>query len=426
MNRNISNFYSKLIDDGAATERDIYDALFAGIRNEDLNLVEKSLGMLPSQAKWDNDDYPDPMDFAIDEMASNGIIPLLIDKGYNLDHYPPRLSLFNFSPKDMISFYKKNYPEKDNPYEEVFIHIIYYLDIYKDEGSCYRVPFNIDSDDEYKPFFTSYIDSWCCNFIDVVCEETIGEVKDKIIWGFFESSVKDADLKNLFIKTRELVKEDMLHKYINLELNMAILHDNELAFDSLLPLADLDNLSFSYYPRNNRRILEKILSLGELIPGTETGFNAFTGYIRCGEIDHEILSRINHSSYCKKQTEEEGMTPLMLAASNKDFPPSDYTLLSSDNSVLEMKDNNGYTALHYAALSNQDVLENLIAIGANPTAKDNNGNNVLHLIAREKDFLEIELAMSTLPLSLLEDKNRRGFTPIDVIRKRILKRRNDG
>lgn len=426
MNRNISNFYSKLIDDGAATEKDIYDALFAGIRNEDLNLVEKSLSMLPSQAKWDNDDYPDPMDFAIDEMASNGIIPLLIDKGYNLDHYPPRLSLFNFSPKDMISFYKKNYPEKDNPYEEVFIHIIYYLDIYKDEGSCYRVPFNIDSDDEYKPFFTSYIDSWCCNFIDVVCEETIGEVKDKIIWGFFESSVKDADLKNLFIKTRELVKEDMLHKYINLELNMAILHDNELAFDSLLPLADLDNLSFSYYPRNNRRILEKILSLGELIPGTETGFNAFTGYIRCGEIDHEILSRINHSSYCKKQTEEEGMTPLMLAASNKDFPPSDYTLLSSDNSVLEMKDNNGYTALHYAALSNQDVLENLIAIGANPTAKDNNGNNVLHLIAREKDFLEIELAMSTLPLSLLEDKNRRGFTPMDVIRKRILKRRNDG
>ena len=48
MNRNISNYYSKLIDDGAATERDIYDALYAGIRNENLNLVEKSLSMLPS------------------------------------------------------------------------------------------------------------------------------------------------------------------------------------------------------------------------------------------------------------------------------------------------------------------------------------------------------------------------------------------
>ena len=59
MNRNISNYYSKLIDDGAATERDIYDALYAVIRDEDLNLAEKSLSMLPSQAKWDNDDYPD-------------------------------------------------------------------------------------------------------------------------------------------------------------------------------------------------------------------------------------------------------------------------------------------------------------------------------------------------------------------------------
>ena len=418
MNRNISNFYSKLIDDGAATEKDIYDALFAGIRNEDLNLVEKSLSMLPSQAKWDNVDYPDPMDFATNEMASNGIIPLLIDKGYNLDHYPPRLSLFNFSPKEMISFYKKNYPEKDNPYEEVFIHIIYYLDIYKDEGSCYRVPFKIDSDDEYKPFFTSYIDSWCCNFIDVVCEETIGEVKDKIIWGFFESSVKDADLKNLFFKTRELVKEDILHKYIDIELNKAIYAENELAFDYLLPFADIHNLNLSFYPRNNTKILEKILSLGQITPGT--GYKAFSKCIRCGEVDLEILRRIIHPSYYKKRN-EEGWTPLMLAVNNRDFPSSDYYLLFGEKSDLKIRDNYGQTALLIAALSNPDVLEDLIAMGANPTAKDNKGNNVLHLLARNKDFLEIQFAMSVLPLSLLEDRNHRGLTPMDVIRERITK-----
>ena len=420
MNRNLSNYYSKLIDDGAATERDIYDALYAGIRNEDLILVEKSLSMLPSQEKWDNVDYPDPMDFAIDEMASNGIIPLLIDKGYNLDHYPPRLSLFNFSPKEMISFYKKNYPKKDNPYEEVFIHIIYYLDIYKDEGSCYRVPFNIDSDDEYKPFFTSYIDSWCCNFIDVVCEETIGEVKDKIIWGFFESSVKDADLRNLFIKTRELVKEDILHKHIDIELNKAIYAENELAFDYLLPIADIHNLSLSFYPRNNTKMLEKTLSLGQLTPGTETGFIAFSKCIRCGEVDHEILCRIIHPSYYKKRN-KEGWTPLMLAVNNRDFPSSDYHLLFGDKSDLEIRDNYGQTALHIAALSNPDVLEDLIAIGADPTAKDNKGNNVLHLLARNKDFLEIQFAMSVLPLSLLEDRNHKGLPPMDVIRERITK-----
>ena len=420
MNRNISNYYSKLIDDGAATERDIYDALYAGIRDEDLNLVDKSLSMLPSQAKWDNDDYPDPMDFAIDEMASNDIFSILIDRGYSLDHYPPRLSLFNFSPKEMISFYKKNYPEKDNPYEEVFIHIIYYLDIYKDEGSCYRVPFNIDSDDEYKPFFTSYIDSWCCNFIDVVCEETIGEVKDKIIWGFFESSVKDADLKNLFIKTRELVKEDILHKHIDIELNKAIYAENEFAFDYLFPLADIHNLSLSFYPRNNTKMLEKILGLGQLAPGTEKGYKAFSNYIRCGEVDHGILCRTNHPSYYKKQN-EEGWTPLMLAVNNRDFLSSYYNLLFGDKSDLEIRDNYGQTALHIAALSNPDVLEDLIAMGANPTAKDNKGNNVLHLLARNKDFLEIQFAMSVLPLSLLEDRNHRGLTPMDVIRERITK-----
>ena len=115
MNRNISNYYSKLINDGSLEKRDIYDALMAGIRNEDAALVEKSLSFLPPQDKWDNDDYPDPAVFAIDEMASNDIFTILIDKGYSLDHYPPRLSLFNASPKDMVSFYKKNYPEKENP-----------------------------------------------------------------------------------------------------------------------------------------------------------------------------------------------------------------------------------------------------------------------------------------------------------------------
>ena len=80
MNRNISNYYSKLIEDRAATERDINDAIFAGIRNEDISLVEKCLSMLPDQARWDNDDYPYPTDFVINEMSSNGIIELLTSK----------------------------------------------------------------------------------------------------------------------------------------------------------------------------------------------------------------------------------------------------------------------------------------------------------------------------------------------------------
>ena len=232
--------------------------------------------------------------------------------------------------------------------------------------------------------------------------------------------MKDADLKNLFIKTRELVKEDILHKHIGFELNCAIREENKFAFDYLLPLADIHNLNLSFYPRNNTKMLEKILSLGQLAPGTETGFIAFSKCIRCGEVDHEILCRIIHPSYYNKRN-EEGWTPLMLAVSNRDFLSSYYNLLFGDKSDLEIRDNYGQTALHIAALSNPDVLEDLIAIGADPTAKDNKGNNALHLLARNKDFLEIQFAMSVLPLSLLEDRNHRGLTPMDVIRERITK-----
>lgn len=421
MNRNISNYYSKLIDDGSLEKRDVYDALMAGIRNGDKALVEKSLKILPPADEWDNNDYPYPAEFAINEMASNEVITLLSDKGFIFDDFPPRLSLFDFTPKEMVSFYKNNYPNKGNPYEEIFIHITYYLDVYKEGMSCFRVPFNIDEEDKYKPYFSSYIDSWCCDFIDVVTKETRGKVKDKIIWGFFQSSVKDPDLKKLFNKTKELIKEDKLHEYIEHGLNLAINFENEPAFDYLLSQIDLDQLCISTYPRNNMNILEKILGINQLIPGKDESFKAFLDYVMFGEINEEILSRINHPSYSKKQ-DKEGRTPLMIAVSNEDFLPSDYNLLFSDKSDLEIKDKKGNTALLIAAKNNPNVLEDLIEIGANPSAKNNCGNNALHIMAKKKEFLDIQFAIEVLPLSLLEDRNLRGFTPMDEIRERIIKR----
>ncbi|MDD5973349.1 MAG: hypothetical protein PUC01_06515 [Spirochaetales bacterium] len=418
MNRNISNYYSKLIDDGAATGRDIYDALFAGIRSEDTILVEKSLSMLPPQANWDNDDYPYPTEFVINEMASNDIIKIFTTKGFSFDDYPPRLSLFNFTPKEMISFYKNNYQERGNPYEEIYIHITYYLNVYKSGYSCFRIPFHIDSDDEYKPYFSSYIDSWCCDFIDIVSTETSDEVKDRIISGFLQSSVMDVELKNLFIKAMEYLKGKMTQEYINQILNKAIIGGNEFAFFSLLSLADICNLSLSYYPRQNIKMLEKILSLGQLTPGTETGYKAFSDYVRFEELDIKILSRINHPSYSKKQ-DDNGQTPLMLAMGNENFPSSDYGLLISEKSDLEIKDKYGDTALLIAASVNPDVIEDLITLGADPTATNNSGNNVLHIMARKKEIFDIQCALRVLPLSLLEDKNLRGLTPLDVMRERI-------
>lgn len=165
-------------------------------------------------------------------------------------------------------------------------------------------------------------------------------------------------------------------------------------------------------------MLEKILSLGQLTPGTETGYKAFSDYVRFEEVDIKILSRINHPSYYKKQ-DDNVQTPLMLAIGNENFPSSDYGLLISEKSYLEIKDKYGDTALLIAASVNPDVIEDLITLGADPTATNNSGNNALHIMARKKEFFDIQYAMRILPLSLLDDKNLRGLTPLDVMRERI-------
>ena len=64
-------------------------------------------------------------------------------------------------------------------------------------------------------------------------------------------------------------------------------------------------------------------------------------------------------------------------------------------------------------------------MGAEATAKDNNGNNALHLLAQEKKLDDIEYAMEFLPISLLEENNHEGLCPMDIIRERIIRRKKD-
>ena len=64
-------------------------------------------------------------------------------------------------------------------------------------------------------------------------------------------------------------------------------------------------------------------------------------------------------------------------------------------------------------------------MGAEATAKDSNGNNALHLLAQEKKLDDIEYAMEFLPISLLEENNHEGLCPMDIIRKKITRRKKD-
>ena len=65
----------------------------------------------------------------------------------------------------------------------------------------------------------------------------------------------------------------------------------------------------------------------------------------------------------------------------------------------------------FATSFNPAVIEDLVAMGAEVTAKDSNGNNALHLLAQEKKLDDIEYAMEFFPISLLEENNHEGLCP---------------
>ena len=64
-------------------------------------------------------------------------------------------------------------------------------------------------------------------------------------------------------------------------------------------------------------------------------------------------------------------------------------------------------------------------MGAEATAKDSKGNNVLNLLAQGKKLDDIEYVMEFLPISLLEENNHEGLCPMDIIREKITRRKKD-
>ena len=79
----------------------------------------------------------------------------------------------------------------------------------------------------------------------------------------------------------------------------------------------------------------------------------------------------------------------------------------------------------FATSFNPAAIEDLVALAAEATAKDSNGNNALHLLALEKKLDDIEYAMEFLPISLLEENNHEGLCPMDIIREKITRRKKD-
>ena len=176
------------------------------------------------------------------------------------------------------------------------------------------------------------------------------------------------------------------------------------------------------YPSSSKKILSAIFDAGLLAPGSEEGFNAFIPRISYGEIEEDILKAIVHPSY-SAQTSDEGKTPLMYAIENDDFPVELYKLLVTSKDNLNIQDEDGQTALHYMVKTDYpECIENLLELGADPFIADNKGNNVLHILADNREMLSINIlsdCISLLPKKLLIMENNKGITPIAMFFQKL-------
>lgn len=122
----------------------------------------------------------------------------------------------------------------------------------------------------------------------------------------------------------------------------------------------------------------------------------------------------------KKQTaagisvDQHGRNALHNAAGSGQISTARQLVLGSYKDLLELEDSTGSTALHLAAcFGHAEVCTFLLQAGADPTATDKLGRNILHYAAEggSIEVLKLLLTIDEL-LPLLESKDKEGATPL--------------
>ena len=168
------------------------------------------------------------------------------------------------------------------------------------------------------------------------------------------------------------------------------------------------------YPGESIEMLERLFSLGLLIPGTEEGERAFTYTLTHWNISRKILKRIIHPSYF-------GRNPslLVLAAKNEKFSPDGYSLLAGKPEDITGKGIDSWLLppLAYAVKSgDREKVEALLLLGADIFWHDRWGNNILHRLIAEGWDTDRGEEVEEYIGSLREEKNIFGRIPWDYDR----------
>ena len=413
MNREIIKFYSGRLRSGNIGKDGLKEAVLAAVRGDDAELLRSALPLITEDLDW-KEEYPSL--FAVREMASPSMMDILLNSGYDRIH--PDLNPFNGTPEELLKLMERiSGTSRKEALVTLTANIAYFTDVLSADYSCYRIPFNIDPEDIYRPTFFTYLDSWLSDFARLLSEESDVDSSHLV-----RAVMKHPQLKDAAAECMALVRKmPERKKKLTWLINTAVSCDNEHAFTLLMELADRKSLSgMDSYPRSSISILERIFSMNLLIPGTDEGFQAFLDYISSEAADkenEELLRAIMHPSYCGKK-DQYGRNILIRAIMNNDFEPYLYPVLIASGEMMNEKDCDGRTALfHLARTEYPECMEELIAMGADPLATDNEGNNVLHMLIKETahTLSIIGHCMSFLPKELLKMRNRNGQTPLDML-----------
>lgn len=417
MNREVEKYYINRINENHSVNF-IKEALVTGIRSDNVELIRKAANALHFSGKFYG--YFSPLEFAIKEMASAEVIKTLIDAGYELSEPCHDLTPFDGSPQKLVELWMEtNGKTKEEALQVLAVDINYFFHVIKTDYSCYRISYDIDADDRYKPCFWNYLDEWLSAFIRLLAENNALEIIDSY---FVRSIIENEELRKSFITFFDLFSSDLSDDDLSWYINIAVTDDNEYVFEQLINHRPELLSRIDCYPSRSKMILKCLFDNGILLPGTDEGFNAFIPRIAFGENDKKILFTIAHPSYATR-TSEEGKTSLMYAIENKDFPVDLYKLLITSPSDVNIQDEYGQTALHYMAKTDYpECIEDLLELGADPFITDNKGNNVLHILAENKERLSIDIiadCISLLPEKLLIMENNKGITPITLFFQKL-------
>lgn len=423
MNREISNYYRTLAGNELSEELSL-EALYAAIRNEDIPLIKAYRGKAPTdENEWEKKKCEDmyPMRFALREMAHVSVLEALLDIGFTLPSGPD-VTPFSGTPEEITAFLMR---AKGIGRKEAVSYLLfsssYYIDVlHKD--SYFQIPFRLNPDDIYEPGFISYLNFWLIDFAQFLKNENLeyGKQEAYSLGQFCRALVEDEEL---YEALTVFISLGMFDKYNDGWLmSRAICHDNEKAFDLLLSKASDDSLcDIGSYPRKNMRMLEKMFAHGILIPGSDKAFYAFKHLIYRFDSEHdntEIIKRVMHPSYVKRQDDKGNPILLHAALVNDNFPTDCYPILAPSREDINARDSKGRTILYYHAKRYPYCLEDLINAGADPYDVDENGNTVLHIMIANgryditmEDFKD---AAKFLPGDIIYKKNNDGKTPVDL------------